>query len=369
MRVTLLSKALVVGAYQRKCELIAENNDIELTVLVPPAWRTGKRYDRLERLYTDGYDLRVLPLRMNGSFHLHYYPALARELARLRPDILHIDEEPYNLATYLALRAAQACHAKTVVFSWQNILRQYPPPFRWMEHYVLAHVDSLIAGSASARTVMRAKGYQSDAPVIPQFGVDTEVFLPKTRTKKGDGNTPFTIGYAGRLVREKGIDVILQALAGLPEQIHAVIVGAGDQAEPLHMVAEKLHIGERVRFLPPVPSAQMPDVYSNLDVLVLPSRSQPNWKEQFGRVLIEAMACGIPVIGSRCGEIPNVIADAGLIFDEDDVAGLRDCIMQLFNQPALREGLALRGRARVMAHYSMRQVASETVAVYRSMRS
>ncbi len=101
MRVVMVSKALVAGAYQRKCELIAAHDDVELTVMVPPAWGPQS----LERAHTAGYDLRVIPIRFGGNFHLHHYPTLARELAAARPDIVHIDEEPYNLATFLALRA------------------------------------------------------------------------------------------------------------------------------------------------------------------------------------------------------------------------------------------------------------------------
>ena len=366
MRVTMLSKALVVGAYQRKCELIASHRDIELTVLVPPSWKTGKHIDALERLHTRGYNLRVIPLRFSGNFHLHYYPTLAHELACAQPDIVHIDEEPYNLATYLALRSARSLLARTVIFSWQNLLRRYPPPFRWMERYVLTHVDTAIAGNAAARSVLQAKGYKGTVSVIPQFGVDTEQFRPADNPRK---STAFTVGYTGRLVPEKGIDVLLRALAGLPVSTQAIIVGAGREAEKLQALANELHLNNRVRFLPPVSSAQMPGIYAKMDALVLPSRTLPNWKEQFGRVLIEAMSSGVPVIGSRSGEIPVVIGDAGLVFNENDTASLRRHIERLASQPALCADLATRGRTRAIAHYSMEQIAAETVAVYRSLLS
>jgi glycosyltransferase involved in cell wall biosynthesis len=366
MRITLLSKALVTGAYQRKCELIAAHPDIALTVCVPPAWRTGQHLARLERLHTQGYALVELPIHFNGNFHLHYYPQLAQQLQLTRPDILHIDEEPYNLATFLALRAAGALSARALFFSWQNLYRSYPPPFRWMEQYVLRHSQCAIAGSQEAAAVLHTKGFEQPIDVIPQFGVDTEMFMPRMEpaTQLHDR---FLIGYVGRLVKEKGVDVLLHALAGLPEQAQVMIVGAGDELLHLRNQALHLNVVNRVEFVPAVASARIPSIYHQLDVLVLPSRTQANWKEQFGRVLIEAMASGVPVVGSTCGEIPQVIGDAGLLFPEGDADALRQQLTQLMEQPDTCASLAQRGRARVLAHYTMQRVADETVAVYRRM--
>jgi glycosyltransferase involved in cell wall biosynthesis len=107
--------------------------------------------------------------------------------------------------------------------------------------------------------------------------------------------------------------------------------------------------------------------YRELDVLVVPSRTRHNWKEQFGRVIIEAMACCVPVIGSDSGAIPGVIGDGGLIFPEDDSAALSDCLQTLMHDEGLRCQLAEKGRARVLENYTHAQVAAHTVAVYRAM--
>lgn len=368
MRVVMLSKALVVGEYQRKCELIAAHDDIELTVLAPAAW-AGQP---LERAHVSGYTLRALPIRFDSNFHLHHYPTLARALAASRPDVFHIDEEPYNLATFLALRAAQkaAPAVKTLFFTWQNLLRRYPPPFNWMERYTLTRVDGGIAGNQEAAQVCRAKGFAGEMPVIPQFGVDETRFHPVDRN---DGKTRqagmFTIGYAGRLVPEKGIDVLLRAVAGLPDTARLVVIGSGPERAALEQLSIALGLAGRVTFRPPSPSTEMPQVYAQFDALALPSRAQANWKEQFGRVLIEAMACGVPVIGSTCGEIPNVIGEAGLTFAENDAEALRAQLARLIESPALRADLAQRGRARVLARYAMRRIADQTVEVYRQLRA
>jgi len=99
----------------------------------------------------------------------------------------------------------------------------------------------------------------------------------------------------------------------------------------------------------------------------LPSHTTRAWKEQFGRVLIEAMSCGVPVVGSSSGEIPNVIGDAGLIYPEGDVRALATTLQRLAEQPELYADLARRGRARVLERYTQAALARQYYEVYRSM--
>jgi glycosyltransferase involved in cell wall biosynthesis len=363
MRVVMLSKACIVGAYQTKLEEIAKHPDIQLTVVVPPFWRDERGVIPLERAHPNGYALLVAPMRFNGQFHFHYYPTFSSILQRVRPDIVHIDEEPYNLATFLAMRAARRVNAKTLFFTWQNILRRYPPPFAWMEAHVLRHADYAIAGNVDAIDVLRAKNYRGKASVIPQFGVDAAHFAPAAKNI----SPIFRIGYAGRLVAEKGIDVLLDAVAKLNGEWKLTLLGSGPHKTNLQTHAHQLGIASRVHFDAPIPSTQMPTFFHSLDVFVLPSRSRANWKEQFGRVLIEAMACEIPAIGSTCGEIPNVIGDAGLIFPEGEVVALSNHLAQLQNDSARRIEFGKRGRARVLAQFTHAHIAEETVRVYRAM--
>src|SRR5690606_27024216 len=120
LRVLMICKACVVGTYQRKLELIGAHPDIDLTVVVPPYWKDARGRLKLERVHTDHYRLAVEPMRFNGNFHLHVYPGLRRVIEEVQPDVVHADEEPYNLATFHALRLARRAGAKTLFFSWQN---------------------------------------------------------------------------------------------------------------------------------------------------------------------------------------------------------------------------------------------------------
>jgi glycosyltransferase involved in cell wall biosynthesis len=144
-------------------------------------------------------------------------------------------------------------------------------------------------------------------------------------------------------------------------------VGNGGIQADLERQAGELGLADRVSFKPSVPSCEVPGFLSSMDALVLPSLTRPNWKEQFGRVLIEAMACGVPVVGSDSGEIPSVIGDAGLVFPEGNVAALRERLQGLMDQDSLRGELSERGRQRVLEHYTQAKVAEQYYLVYRQM--
>jgi glycosyltransferase involved in cell wall biosynthesis len=365
LRVLMLSKACVVGTYQRKLEeLAAVAPDLDLVVAVPPSWKDAYGCTELQRAYTQGYRLEVTPIALNGLYHLHFYPKFGDLLANVHPDIVHIDEEPYNFATYHANRIARRAGARTLWFSWQNLRRRYPPPFSWMERYNLTHVDYGIVGSESAAGVWRAKGFTKPLAVIPQFGVDPSLFHPPAKPRPG---SPVHIAYIGRLVPEKGVDLLLDALHTLHGVWRATLIGGGPAAADLKAQAERLNVQGAVTFRDAVPSTAMPDIYRDIDILVLPSRTKANWIEQFGRVLIEAMASGVAVIGSETGEIPYVIGEAGRIFPEEDVEALRSALESLIADPELRLTLGKKGRARVLERYTQGHIAQATLDVYRSL--
>ncbi len=367
MRILMLSKACVVGAYQRKLEEMARLPGVELAVIVPPSWRDPSGELRLERAHVEGYRMLVEPIRFNGNFHLYYFPTLARCLRDIRPEIVHIDEEPYNLATWHALWLSRRVGALTLFFSWQNIRRNYPLPFSIGEQWALRKTDHVIAGTESAAAIWRAKGYRGPMAVIPQFGIDPAIFSPAEPRVKGRG---FVIGYVGRLVPEKGVDLLIRALAEVHGTWRLEIIGQGSERESLERLARSLGLGDRVAFTGQAPSTRMAAFYRELDALVIPSKTCPNWKEQFGRVIVEAMACGVPVIGSDSGAIPGVLGedgDCGLLFPEGDVGALADRLQTLMTDEKLRVQLGAHGRVRALGKFTQAQVAAQTVTVYQAM--
>jgi glycosyltransferase involved in cell wall biosynthesis len=362
MRVLMVSKALVVAAYQRKLEEIAAYPDVELTAVVPRTW-DGQPY---RAGFVRGYRTLVQPIRFDGQFHLFSFPTLGRIIRTLRPDVVHIDEEPYNLATALATRQAVSAGARPLFFTWQNLPRTYPPPFRWFEQYVYRQSRHALAGNTEAVDVLRGKGYAGPASVIPQFGVDPELFSPDRAARAGT-ERPFTIGALNRLTPEKGVALLVEAASRLTGDWRLRCIGQGPLRDAIPALAHQFGVGDRVTVEPPVSSTDVPATLRELDVLVLPSLTTPAWKEQFGRVLIEAMACKVPVIGSDSGEIPQVIGNAGLVTPEGDADALTDALARIRDDADLRADLGRRGRARVIEQYTHARIAEQTVQVYRQV--
>ncbi len=360
MKVVIVSKALVRGTYQRMLEELVQLGNIDLTVISPPSWKEGGSVLPLERRFTRGYELLVTPIVFNGRYHLHFYPRLAGLLGRLRPDIVHVDEEPYNLATWLALRAAKSCDARRVFYTWQNIYRSLPLPFSRIEQANYALAAGAIAANADAEAVLRRKGFVKPVWIIPP-GLDPDLYQPATNPPNGS----FEVGFVGRLVPEKGVDLLIRACQRLVPPWHLSIVGDGEEKPALERLAASLGVRDKITFAAAVPSIEVPALLHRLNVVVLPSRSLPNWREQFGRILMEAMACEVPVIGSTCGEIPRVIGDAGLVFPENDGNALGEKLATLQRDADLRQRLGKAGRERVLQRFTHESVAEQTLAVYR----
>src|SRR5947209_14404428 len=303
MRVLMISKALVAGTSQRKLEELAKCPGVELTLVTPPYWQSddGSKLV-LERLYTSGYQMIVTPMRLNGNFHLHYYPRLGKIMRSVRPEIVHIDEEPYNFATFHAMWLANKHKAKALFFTWQNLYRDYPPPFRQMELYNYHHASAALAGNRDAAEVLKRKGYRGPIHIIPQFGFDTDIYKRTEPRRPRAAGDPFTLGFVGRLKDNKGLDLLIKALASLPGYCHLVFIGNGPMKSVLEEQAARLGVADRIIFKGGLPTYAIPKEMQQLDALVLPSVTRPNWIEQFGRVLPEAMSCETPVIGSSSGE-------------------------------------------------------------------
>ncbi|MGI9149471.1 MAG: glycosyltransferase [Chloroflexota bacterium] len=367
LRVLIVSKILVLAAYRHKLDEIAARPEVErLIVVTPPAWHEpGGRTLSLEASPgPHAYELRVEPIRFNGNYHLFFWPGLGRHVRQTRPDLVHLDEEPYNLATAHGSWLAGRYGARSLFFTWQNQVRRYPPPFSWFERSVFHRSAFAIAGSSEALQVLRTKGYAGQASVIPQFGVDPRLFTP-ARVRAAADAMP-VIGFVARLVEEKGILVLLAALAGLSGSWRLHIVGSGPLEGQARRRAAELGIGERITWEHGVSSMLIPDRLRSFSVLVQPSLTRPNWKEQFGRALMEAMACGVAVVGSTSAEIPHVIGNAGLVVSEGDSTALREAIARLLADRELREEFGRRGRVRVLERYTNARIAEQTVQAYRS---
>ena len=291
---------------------------------------------------------------------------LIRVLRNHRPHLVDLNHEPFSIgcAQMLAFCNVFAPQAAVVLQTAQNIYRRYPPPFRWSEKWAFGRVDAAYACSETTREVMRSKGFDKPMAIIP-FGVDERFFAIEPRTGRVAGEPP-TIAYVGRMLPGKGLNILAEALSQLRvRNWKLLVVGDGPERPAFEKQLRELALMDRVEMPGAISYDNVPSVFSRIDMLVMPTQTTSRIREQFGRVLVEAMASRVPVIGSTCGAIPEVIANAGLVVPEGDAKELAAAIERLLTNEDLRAQLARAGRERVEQHYSWSRVAEKTYEFYR----
>lgn len=350
----------------RKVSALAQRPGVRVHYVLPRVWRDDLLAASAVLPPDAAFSAQPVALASPNDPHRVVYGTLDFGLRHHPADLIHAEEEPDSLAALQIALARRwfAPHARLVLHTWQNVDRPRGRLVRWVMARTLAAADGVCCANTEAEAILRRRGYRGATWVLPAVGVDTETFTPRPRPEARAG---FVVGYLGRLVKEKGLDTLLAALALLDPGVTARLIGAGPDQPRLAALAAPL--GARVQFLPPRSPAAVADALTELDALVLPSRTTPVWKEQLGRVLLEAMACGVPVIAAASGAIPEVVGDAGLLFPEGEAAALAACVRRLQTEPGLRSALSARGLARVHAHYSQTRLASALADAYQEWRS
>jgi glycosyltransferase involved in cell wall biosynthesis len=196
--------------------------------------------------------------------------------------------------------------------------------------------------------------------------VDTQRFSPTPQGWQGGSADPgpLRVGFVGALAVHKGVDTLIEAVGGLRTPFVLSIAGDGPDRPRLEVKANTSPAASRIRFRGRIPNAELPDFLRTLDVLVVPSITMPNWNEQFGRIIIEAMACAVPVIGSTCGSIPEIVGEGGVVFPERDAGELRTTLESLATDRSALQGLSQRARQRVLEHFSWERVAPRILKIY-----
>ena len=305
-----------------------------------------------------------------AQWYLHYYPKLGKIIRSLKPDIIDIWEEPWGLVSAHTcwLRNRILPSAKILSETEANINRDHPFPFTNFRRYSMRNAQYAVARQSEGVEVLRARGYSGPAEVVGN-AVDDEVFRPMDREacKRTLGLKGFVAGYVGRLTEDKGLMDIVEAVANCPKDMGLVFVGSGPFQSNLERRIGELEMTGRVRFIPTRPMKDLPEVMNALDVLLLVSRTTATWKEQFGRVIIEAHACGTPVIGSDSGAIPEVIDQGGVVVPEKNPAALSAAIKRLNDSAKAGAEMGRRGRQQVKDKYTWKRVAERMRDIYLKM--
>lgn len=329
----------------------------EVTAVAPRYFRGDLRPVPLERFPAERCRLEAVGAHLTHRIHLMYYGFRLRTLLRGPWDLVHCWEEPFILAggqvAWWTPRPAPLVYA-----TFQNIDKDYLPPFRWIEDYALARAAGWIAfGHTVHEALARRPGYADRAQRIIPLGVDLEHFHPdrgigfRLRRELGWADLgPPVIGFLGRFVPEKGLALLMKVLDGLATPWRALLVGGGPWTQRLHSWSRR-H-ADRVRVVTGVLHDHVPAYLNAMDVLCAPSQTTPRWREQLGRMLLEAFACRVAVLASDSGEIPHVVQDAGRIVGEKDVAGWIRALAELLENRNHRAELAGRGWERARSVYA-----------------
>ena len=280
--------------------------------------------DKIDMMSLDGLFLG------NGSLFF-FYKNLKKVIKEYKPDVFYLDEEPWSfiaLQCLLALRDFP--EVRFVFYTKQNIYKKYPIPFSWIEQKTYQKSQLCFSISQETTDALRKKGYDKEVIELPH-AVDFGLFSPLEQVKE---ETHITIGFVGRFISAKGGRELIIAFSNL-HKTHAntklVLIGGGEEKERWMKLTQDLGLEEAITFEAPYKHDEMKRAYTSFDILAVPSLTTKTWKEQFGRILIEAAACGVPVVASSSGEIPNVVASLGngLIYSELDLEEFKEKLTEL----------------------------------------
>jgi glycosyltransferase involved in cell wall biosynthesis len=306
--------------------------------------------------------------------HTFFYGRQLRSLLSQHWDIIHCWEEPFIVASG-QVAFWKRKNTPLVFASFQNLAKQYPPPFSWLERTCLARATGWIAFGRTVADVLGERvGYRDRPSQIIPLGVDVKVFQPDPSARASirrslgwDDTEPRVVGFLGRFLPEKGLSLLMRVLDNLTCPWRALFVGAGPLESDLRNWSLR-HV-DRVRVCTDVQHDAVPAYLNAMDMLCAPSQTTTRWREQFGRMLIESFACGVPVIGSDSGEIPHVVGDAGLIVGESDEVGWRKALEELLTDPIRRCELGEHGRERAHARYAWPVVARQHLDFFAEVRA
>jgi len=387
MKILVASHSYIVDLNCEKLRALAHlEPGIEVTVVVPRRWRPGGVQNKIiETQPRQEGSFRVVPVSNfseNNQGLLTFGADIIALLREFRPQIIQVEQgaKALGYAQMITLNKLLGLKAKNLFFTWWNLPYNLKFPVSLLEAYNLSNTHGVVAGNQDGVEVLRQHGYHGPIKVMPQLGVDESRFRPQPqpelKSQLGIQPDDFVVGFVGRFVEEKGLLTLGKALAGLQGRPWKwLLLGRGPLQSVLMEKAAEWGIKDQVILVESVPHDEVPSYINLMNTLVLPSETNTQfktltaagWKEQFGHVLIEAMASKVPVIGSDSGEIPYVIEDAGLVFPEGDVAALQNCLQQLMEQPELAQKLAQLGYERAMSQYTNQALARQLLDFYKQL--
>jgi glycosyltransferase involved in cell wall biosynthesis len=333
---------------------------VSVAAAVPDRWSPLGLGTEQQTVWGEDGGVRTVPIGVRGSTARDADPvwnrgALRRLLMEFKPQLVQIEEEPWTRAAATAAGLARRLRVPYIVLTGDSLLRGHGALGRFRRSRVLSGAKGLLAVNQLTAKLVTRHHPKLASQVVPQLGVG----LPLQGARSGQ--IGLTIGFFGRLIPEKGLDLLFRACVKLIGRWSISVVGTGPAQEELEGLAERLGIAGRVTWLGALPRQRVDQIWPRLDCVVLPSRTAPRWVEGAPRAAMEAMAHGVAVVASAAGALPEIVGPAGLVVPEEDVVAIAEALQRLHDDPGERERLAAAGRRRVMSEYTDAAIAGKTL--------
>ena len=382
MKILVISHTYITRVNREKWKVLSKlYDDVELKVIFPTRWPTHLFDHKVKKINGEDFKnchfLALPAFNVGNEVAYGYFPrAFFYMMKDFRPDVVHVEQGDNALSYFQSILTAKILriNAKFLFFTWVNweahFSLKYCLFWKWIEKVNRFFSVGAIVGNQDAKKILQKKGFEKNVTVLPQLGVDSRLFVPAKQTKFNENQQNKYVCFVGRIVEEKGIKLLIDVFAKLSKLFPSwrlMFIGNGPYRKQLIDRVISYNILDRVKFKDPVAHSGVVKLLQHMDILVLPSFDTSNWKEQFGHVLIEAMACGVPVIGSSGGEIPNVIDKAGLVFEQKNEEELKKCLQKLMKDATLREKLRKDGCRRVLQNYTHDIIARKTYMFWKKM--
>jgi glycosyltransferase involved in cell wall biosynthesis len=304
-----------------------------------------------------------------GSWNLRVF-----DLKKLTADLdIIYSADMWYPYTYQAVKTG----IPTIVMEWENIPKNVEAlPYSKIKKYNREHATHFVAITEKAKEALIIEGVGPNRISVVPAGLDCTRFKPAEKNeqvakKLGISKDSIRILFVGRLVFEKGIFDLLNAFSILlrnVQNVELLIVGSGSSSMQIQIsqLVENLKIGGKVKFLGSIEYSNMPQIHNLADVFCLPSIPTKTWAEQFGYSMVEAMACGKPVVSTSTGSIPEVVKDraTGILVKPNDPRGLESALEELILNKQERDAFGSNAREWVLQKFEANKVAGQLANIY-----